>query len=87
METNCWMMIGKKNSKKQFKKNIKHFDIIIDCSVFDFTIKDHFRVTLEWKGGIGNIYKIMLYKKKLTTFEKFTDICLVNLSINIGYVF
>ena len=32
---------------KQFKQNIKHFDVIIDCSVFDFTIKDHFRVTLE----------------------------------------
>lgn len=72
---------------KQFKKNIKHFDVIFDCSVFDFTIKDHFRVTLEWKGGIGDIYKIMLYRKDLTTFEKFTDICLGNLSINIGYVF
>lgn len=72
---------------KQFKQNIKHFDIIFDCSVFDFTIKDHFRVTLEWKGGIGNIYKTMLDNKKFTTFHKFANICLGNLSINIGYVF
>ena len=72
---------------KQFKKNIKHFDIIIDCSVFDFTIKDHFRVTLEWKGGIGNIYKIILDDTSFTTFDKFSHICLANLSINIGYVF
>ena len=72
---------------KQFKKNIKHFDVIIDCSVFDFTIKDHFRVTLEWEGGIGNIYKIMLDDKSFTTFNKFANICLHILSINIGYVF
>ena len=72
---------------KQFKKNIKHFDIIIDCSAFDFTIKDHFRITLEWKCGIGNFYKIMLADIYFTTFDKFTNICLYNLSINIGYVF
>ena len=72
---------------KQFKKNIKHFDVIIDCSVFDFTIKDHFRVTLEWEGGIGNIYKIMLDDKSFTTFDKFANICIHILSINIGYVF
>ena len=72
---------------KQFKKNIKHFDIIIDCSVFDFTIKDHFRVTLEWKCGIGNFYKIMLNNIYFTTFDMFANICLHNLSINIGYVF
>ena len=72
---------------KQFKKNIKHFDIIIDCSVFDFTIKDHFRVTLEWKCGIGNFYKIMLDNIYFTTFDTFANICLHNLSINIGYVF
>ena len=72
---------------KQFKKNIKHFDIIIDCSAFDFTIKDHFRVTLEWKCGIGNFYKIMLNNIYFTTFDMFANICLHNLSINIGYVF
>ena len=74
-------------SCKQFKKNIKHFDVIFDCSAFDFTIKDHFRVTLEWKGRIGNIYKIMLNNEKFTTLLKFSNICLTNLSINIGYVF
>lgn len=73
---------------KQFKKNIKHFDIIIDCSAFDFTIKDHFRITLEWKVGIGNIYKMMLKNNKnVTKLLKFSIICLTNLSINIGYVF
>ena len=73
---------------KQFKQNIKHFDVIIDCSVFDFTIKDHFRVTLEWKGRIGNIYKTMLNNNKdFTKLLKFFNICLTNLSINIGYVF
>ena len=72
---------------KQFKQNIKHFDIIIDCSVFDFTIKDHFRVTLEWKGEIGNIYKIILDDENLFPLDKFGNICLTNLSLNIGYVF
>ena len=72
---------------KQFKKNIKHFDVIFDCSAFDFTIKDHFRITLEWKGGIGNIYKTMLDNERFTTFYKFANICLHNLFINIGYVF
>ena len=71
-----------------FKENIKHFDIIIDCSAFDFTIKDHFRITLEWKVGIGNIYKMMLKNNKnVTKLLKFSIICLTNLSINIGYVF
>lgn len=70
-----------------FKENIKHFDIIIDCSAFDFTIKDHFRVTLEWKGGIGNIYKVILDDENLFPLGKFGNICLINLSINIGYVF
>ena len=74
-------------SCKQFKKNIKHFDVIFDCYAFDFTIKDHFRITLEWKCGIGNFYKIMLADIYFTTFDKFTNICLYNLSINIGYVF
>lgn len=72
---------------KQFKQNIKHFDIIIDCSVFDFTIKDHFRITLEWKWGIGNIYKIILDDEHIFMLGKFANICLTNLSINIGYVF
>ena len=74
-------------SCKQFKKNIKHFDVIFDCSAFDFTIKDHFRITLEWECGIGNFYKIMLHNIYFTTFDNFANICLHNLSINIGYVF
>jgi hypothetical protein len=67
---------------KQFKQNIKHFDVIFDCSAFDFTIKDHFRVTLEWKGGIGNIYKQLR-----PTLIALATICLQKLSINMGYVF
>lgn len=67
---------------KQFKQNIKHFDVIFDCSAFDFTIKDHFRVTLEWEGGIGNIYKQLR-----PTLIALATICLQNLSINMGYVF
>ena len=68
-----------------FKQNIKNFDVIFDCSAFDFTIKDHFRVTLEWKGGICNIYNII--RGPFPLFDKFSNICLTNLSINIGYVF
>ena len=71
---------------KQFKQNIKHFDIIFDCSAFDFTIKDHFRITLEWKGGIGNIYNI-IRNLSFPLFHKLEIVGLVNLSINIGYVF
>ena len=71
---------------KQFKQNIKHFDIIFDCSAFDFTIKDHFRITLEWKGGIGNIYNI-IRNLSFPLFHKLKIVGLVNLSINIGYVF
>ena len=36
-----------------FLDNIKHFDILLDLSIFDFTIKNHFKISLSWHCGIA----------------------------------
>lgn len=42
----------------KWKRNLKHFDIVIEVSAFDFIIKDHWRIALALKAGVGNLYNL-----------------------------
>ena len=83
---------------KNFFDNIKHFDILLDLSIFDFTIKNHFKISLSWHCGIANMF--YFFKKEEIYKEVFNETQLDNgivdvleklglyqLTISIGYVF
>ena len=83
---------------ENFFDNIKHFDILLDLSIFDFTIKNHFKISLSWHCGIA--YMFYFFKRKEIYKEVFNatwirygslDVLmylgLEPLTISIGYVF
>ena len=83
---------------ENFLDNIKHFDILLDLSIFDFTIKNHFKISLSWHCGIANMF--YFFKKEEIYKEVFNETQLDNgivdvleklglyqLTISIGYVF
>ena len=83
---------------ENFLDNIKHFDILLDLSIFDFTIKNHFKISLSWHCGIAYIF--YFFKRKEIYKEVFNETWLDNgivdvleylgllpLTISIGYVF
>ena len=81
-----------------FLDNIKHFDILLDLSIFDFTIKNHFKISLSWHCGIA--YMFYFFEREKICKEVFNvtwirygslDVLmylgLEPLIISIGYVF
>ena len=81
-----------------FWDNIKHFDILLDLSIFDFTIKNHFKISLSWHCGIA--YMFYFFEREKICKEVFNvtwirygslDVLmylgLEPLIISIGYVF
>lgn len=81
-----------------FLDNIKHFDILLDLSIFDFTIKNHFKISLSWHCGIANMFYFFkrekIFKKVLNGVWKdngsvdfLVYLGLKPLTISIGYVF
>ena len=81
-----------------FLDNIKHFDILLDLSIFDFTIKNHFKISLSWHCGIANMFYFFKREKILEKvfngkWENYgsADVLMYlglrSLTISIGYVF
>ena len=83
---------------ENFFDNIKHFDILLDLSIFDFTIKNHFKISLSWHCGIA--YMFYFFEREKICKEVFNvtwirygslDVLiylgLEPLTISIGYVF
>ena len=81
-----------------FLDNIKHFDILLDLSIFDFTIKNHFKISLSWHCGIA--YMFYFFKREKILEKVFNGkwenygsadvlmyLGLRSLTISIGYVF
>ena len=81
-----------------FLDNIKHFDILLDLSIFDFTIKNHFKISLSWHCGIA--YMFYFFKREKILEKVFNGkwenygsadvlmyLGLKPLTISIGYVF
>ena len=73
-------------SSEHIASNLKHFDVIIDLSAFDFVIKDHFRISLAWNSGVANFYKVILNKPH-KLLGKFLALGVLPLVISIGYQF
>ena len=78
--------------------NIKHFDILLDLSIFDFTIKNHFKISLSWHCGIAHMFyffKVKKIQKEVLNmvWENDGSVDILNclglgqLTISIGYVF
>lgn len=83
---------------KNFLDNIKHFDILLDLSIFDFTIKNHFKISLSWHCGIAYMFYFFkrneIREKVFNLVKGVFDIVdvleylgLYQLTISIGYVF
>ena len=81
-----------------FLDNIKHFDILLDLSIFDFTIKNHFKISLSWHCGIAHMFYFFkrneIREKVFNLVKEVFDIVdvleylgLCQLTISIGYVF
>ena len=81
-----------------FLDNIKHFDILLDLSIFDFTIKNHFKISLSWHCGIADMFyffkrneireKVFNLKKGVFDIvDVLENLGLYQLTISIGYVF
>ena len=81
-----------------FLDNIKHFDILLDLSIFDFTIKNHFKISLSWHCGIAHMFyffkrneireKVFNLKKGVFDIvDVLENLGLYQLTISIGYVF
>ena len=91
--------LGKNESYlKHYFKNIKHFDILLDLSIFDFTIKNHFKISLSWHCGIAYMFYFFkrneIREKVFNLVKEVFDIVdvleylgLCQLTISIGYVF
>ncbi|MBQ2350343.1 MAG: hypothetical protein II393_03655 [Cytophagales bacterium] len=73
-------------SSKNICNNLKHFDVIIDLSAFDFIIKNHVRISLAWKCGVANFYKVILDTEKKFS-RKIIILGLNSLSLSVGYQF
>ena len=83
---------------ENFLDNIKHFDILLDLSIFDFTIKNHFKISLSWHCGIAHMFyffKVKKIQKEVLNmvWENDGSVDILNclglgqLTISIGYVF
>ena len=83
---------------ENFLDNIKHFDILLDLSIFDFTIKNHFKISLSWHCGIAYMFyffkrneireKVFNLKKGVFNIVDVLEyLGLYQLTISIGYVF
>ena len=81
-----------------FWDNIKHFDILLDLSIFDFTIKNHFKISLSWHCGIAYMFyfseREKIYKEVFNatwigygSLDVLMYLGLEPLIISIGYVF
>ena len=81
-----------------FLDNIKHFDILLDLSIFDFTIKNHFKISLSWHCGIAYMFyfseREKIYKEVFNatwigygSLDVLMYLGLEPLIISIGYVF
>ena len=81
-----------------FLDNIKHFDILLDLSIFDFTIKNHFKISLSWHCGIAYMFYFLKREKiwekvfngkweKYGSADVLMYLGLRSLTISIGYVF